>query len=155
MISFFKYNWAVRDEYFNICKQLPHDELVRERTGGVGSILRTLFHIIDVENSWVEAIKGAEVRDPSYEDYNSLELVENLSTTYRNNLKGYIESYTDDMEYKRVKAPWMDEALYVGEVLRHIIAHEIHHIGQLSIWVKENGVKPATAMEGMSQDGEA
>ena len=32
-----------------------------------------------------------------------------------------------------------------GEVMRHIIVHEIHHIGQLSIWARELGRKPVSA----------
>jgi len=32
-----------------------------------------------------------------------------------------------------------------GEVMRHVIAHEIHHMGQLSIWSRELGKKPISA----------
>ena len=60
LINFFEYNWQVRDEWFNWCKQLPNVELLKERTGGLGSILYTLFHIIDVEYSWVRGIQGKE-----------------------------------------------------------------------------------------------
>jgi len=37
------------------------------------------------------------------------------------------------------------EAHTYGEVMRHLIAHEIHHIGQLSVWAREIGKKPVTA----------
>ncbi|WP_276575678.1 DinB family protein, partial [Bacillus cereus group sp. BfR-BA-01524] len=29
-----------------------------------------------------------------------------------------------------------------GEIIRHVIVHEIHHIGQLSIWAREIGKEP-------------
>ena len=32
-----------------------------------------------------------------------------------------------------------------GEAIRHIIAHEIHHIGQLSVWAREIGVNSISA----------
>ncbi len=32
-----------------------------------------------------------------------------------------------------------------GDVMRHMIAHEIHHIGQLWIWSRELGENPVTA----------
>ena len=32
-----------------------------------------------------------------------------------------------------------------GEIIRHTIAHEIHHIGQLSIWAREMGKAPVSA----------
>ena len=37
------------------------------------------------------------------------------------------------------------ESFTFGEVMRHVIAHEIHHIGQLSIWSREIGKTPVTA----------
>ncbi|QWH42653.1 hypothetical protein EXW53_12305 [Bacillus mycoides] len=33
----------------------------------------------------------------------------------------------------------------IGEVLRHVIVHEIHHIGQLSIWARELNLQPVSA----------
>lgn len=30
-------------------------------------------------------------------------------------------------------------------IIRHIITHEIHHIGQLSVWLREIGLKPVSS----------
>lgn len=60
MIKFFTYNWQVRDEWFDWCNQLTIEELLKDRRGGVGNILYTLFHIIDVEYSWIRGIQGKE-----------------------------------------------------------------------------------------------
>ncbi len=49
----FRYNWQVRDEWIQLLKRIPEEELIRERAGGMGSILRTLFHIVDVEKAWI------------------------------------------------------------------------------------------------------
>jgi uncharacterized damage-inducible protein DinB len=32
-----------------------------------------------------------------------------------------------------------------GEILRHVIAHEIHHVGQLSVWARELNLTPPSA----------
>jgi len=56
--TLFRYNWQIRDEWFEWCKCLSEEELMKPRTGGVGSILKTLFHIVDVEYSWVCHIQG-------------------------------------------------------------------------------------------------
>lgn len=61
MIKFFEYNWQVRDQWFTWCNQLTTEELLKNHLGGVGSILYTLFHIIDVEYSWVRAIQGKKI----------------------------------------------------------------------------------------------
>ncbi|WP_199623219.1 DinB family protein [Paenibacillus alkalitolerans] len=136
----FQYNWRVRDEWFDWCGEIPYDELIRERVGGVGGILKTLFHIVDVEWSWIRALKGELVLDPEFEDYKSLELVRKLSEQYRLDVKRFLDGWSSDQEHRIVTPPWNPEKSYVhGEVLRHVIAHEIHHIGQLSVWAKEVG----------------
>ncbi|BCG59969.1 hypothetical protein PUR_33940 [Paenibacillus sp. URB8-2] len=53
MEAWFRYNWMVREQWYEWCGELTEEELLRERTGGIGSILRTLFHIVDVEWSWM------------------------------------------------------------------------------------------------------
>ncbi|HDR5022767.1 TPA: damage-inducible protein DinB, partial [Bacillus cereus] len=46
---------------------------------------------------------------------------------------------------KILKASWTDKTYTYGEVLRHVIVHEIHHIGQLSIWARELNLRPVSA----------
>lgn len=36
MLKFFEYNWQVRDEWFEWCKQVPKEELLKNRVGGLG-----------------------------------------------------------------------------------------------------------------------
>jgi uncharacterized damage-inducible protein DinB len=138
------YNWKVRDEWIDAFQPLSHEELIRERLGGVGSILKTIFHIVDVEYSWIQVLMGEKVADPRYEDYMSLDSVRDLSIHYREQIKEFISSLSSQREYEQVTASWSGEQYYLGEVLRHIIAHEIHHIGQLSVWAKEVGIKPVS-----------
>lgn len=145
MKMFFQYNWQVRDEWMEWCKQLPSEELLRERTGGAGTILYTLFHIADVEYSWLRGVQGKPDIQVSYEDYRSLEKVKVLSDTWRVELRDFIENWLDEMENESVKVAWDDEVYTKGELLRHVIAHEIHHMGQLSIWARELGIAPVSA----------
>ncbi|WP_078596113.1 DinB family protein [Evansella clarkii] len=32
-----------------------------------------------------------------------------------------------------------------GKVIRHIVSHEIHHIGQISVWSREIGLEPISS----------
>lgn len=75
----------------------------------------------------------------------TLELVHKLSSDYRKEIKYFLNKWSSDMEYKEIIVSWSDQVYYYGEVLRHIIAHEIHHTGQMSVWVKELGIKPVSA----------
>lgn len=48
----------VRKEWYQLCEQLSEEDLLKPRVGGMGSILRTFFHIIDVEWSWIRMLEG-------------------------------------------------------------------------------------------------
>ncbi|MGH1283735.1 DinB family protein [Bacillus toyonensis] len=145
MYTLIQYNWQVREDWFKWCEQLTEEELLRKRVGGVGSILETLFHIVDVEYSWICDLKGKKVDEPQFKDYQSIQKVKALSNLYNKDLDGFLQSWKEDLENKILKASWTDKTYTHGEVLRHVIVHEIHHIGQLSIWARELNLQPVSA----------
>ncbi|GAB6430651.1 DinB family protein [Bacillus luti] len=145
MYTLFQYNWQVRDDWFKWCEQLSEEELLRKRVGGVGSILETLFHIVDVEYSWICDLKGKEVDEPKFQDYQSIQKVKALSDLYNKDLEEFVQSWIESLENKILNVSWTDKEYRYGEVLRHVIVHEIHHIGQLSIWARELNLQPISA----------
>ncbi|MGG0667225.1 DinB family protein [Lederbergia citrisecunda] len=145
MNKFFEYNWAVRDEWFKWCNHLSTQELLKQRSGGVGGILYTLFHITDVEYSWIRGIKGKEDVVFQFADYNTFEKVKSLSDNLRSELALFLIKGLDGLKDSIVRIPWDEEEYAVDEILHHIIAHEIHHIGQLSIWSRELEKQPISA----------
>lgn len=144
MKTLFEYNWEVRDEWLEWCRKLPAAELEKERTGGVGSILRTLFHIIDVEISWIYAILEKEEFQPEYKEYQELEKIIRFSKMHRDEMREAVQHILKDPD-AHVYISWWNQSFAKGMVLRHIIAHEIHHIGQLSVWAREIGAEPVSA----------
>ncbi|MGD6856517.1 DinB family protein [Bacillus infantis] len=145
MIQFFTYNWQVRDEWFQWCEQLNEDELLKKRAGGAGSILHTLLHIADVEYSWIRAIKGLGDTIVDFEEYRSLSEAKQLSDSFRKDIKSYFGEGLIDAPDFTVSIPWDDDEYSKNEILHHIVAHEIHHIGQLSVWARELGLAPVSA----------
>ncbi|USD77893.1 DinB family protein [Bacillus safensis] len=145
MIKFFEYNWQVRDEWVNWCNQLTTEELLQDRIGGVGSILYTLFHIMDVEYSWIRGIQGKEDVVLDFDDYKTLAKVKTLSTTLRHEIVEFLKSHLDGKQDRIVTVPWDKGEYTKNEILHHIIAHEIHHIGQLSVWAREKKLTPVSA----------
>ncbi|MEK4147965.1 DinB family protein [Robertmurraya sp. FSL W8-0741] len=148
MQIFFNYNWMVRKEWYQLCEQLSEEDLLKPRVGGMGSILRTFFHIIDVEWSWIRMLEGKPDIQENFDDYKSLKEIRALDERYHSEVSAFVRDWDASKENqilhltledgKDVSHTW-------GEVVRHIIAHEIHHIGQLSIWVREMGIKPVSA----------
>lgn len=148
MQLFFKYNWMVREDWFRWCEELSEEELLQNRTGGMGSILHTLFHIIDVEWSWIRILQGKTDFQESFDDYNSLEKVRQLASAFHAEVENFVNQWDDSMEELLLHNTLEDGRIEThtwGEIVRHTIAHEIHHIGQLSIWAREIGRAPVSA----------
>ncbi|MCG8395646.1 DinB family protein [Bacillus atrophaeus] len=145
MINFFEYNWQVRDEWFHWCNQLTTEELLKDRIGGVGSILYTLFHIIDVEYSWLRGIQGKEDVVFHFDDDKTLARVITLSNTLRYEIVEFLKTNTHEIHDGFVTVPWDENEYTKDEILHHIIVHEIHHIGQLSVWARELELMPVPA----------
>ncbi|MFD0678371.1 MULTISPECIES: DinB family protein [unclassified Paenibacillus] len=145
MINLFLYNWMVRDEWFELCKQIPNDDLTCNRSGGVGGIQKTLFHIVDVENSWIRGIQGKPDIQVQYDKYKSIRQVKDLSDSWRTEIRFFFETWNSDFEHEVVTVSWTKGSYTKGEILLHVIAHEIHHMGQLSVWVRDIGFQPVSA----------
>lgn len=148
MKTLFQYNWMVRDEWYQWCESVNEQELLQTRTGGVGGILKTLFHIADVEWSWMMILQGKPAGLEDFEEFNSLEKVRGLDSKYRQEVEVFVREWEPSFENRLLKLPEPDGTVEThtwGEVMRHIIAHEIHHIGQLSVWSREMGKKPVSA----------
>jgi uncharacterized damage-inducible protein DinB len=143
--TLFRYNWAVRSEWFDRCQKLSMEELLKKRVGGAGSILYTLYHIADVEYSWIRGIQGEPDIQVPFEEVQTLQLVWALSDSWHAEIADFVESWSIELDHEYVHISWNDEPYTQGEILRHLIAHEIHHMGQLSIWMRELGIEPASA----------
>ncbi|KQL35075.1 DinB family protein [Psychrobacillus sp. FJAT-21963] len=148
MQMMFRYNWMVREEWYRWCKEVSDEELLLVRTGGVGGILHTLFHIVDVEWSWIRILQGKPDFQERFDDYNTLEKVKELDALFKSEVEPFVLAWNENMENQLFYDTMPDGRVETdtwGEVMRHIIAHEIHHIGQLSVWAREIGKKPISA----------
>ncbi|MGE7778909.1 DinB family protein [Peribacillus sp. NPDC097264] len=148
MKTLFRYNWMIREDWYRWCEKLSEDELLQNRTGGMGSILHTLFHIVDVEWSWIRLLQGKTDFQESFQNYKSLNKVRNLDTDFHLAVEDFVNNWDLSMENKLFHDTLPDGKMVTdtwGEVMRHTIVHEIHHIGQLSIWAREVGRTPVSA----------
>ena len=74
-----------------------------------------------------------------------MEKVKSLSDKYRNEIAEFLKKSLDGLKKDVVSVPWDEDKYTVEEILHHIIAHEIHHIGQLSVWSRELELNPVSA----------
>ncbi|KGP90598.1 damage-inducible protein DinB [Pontibacillus chungwhensis BH030062] len=143
----FEYNWSLRNRWIDWCNHLTVEDLFQERSGGHQSFIRNLFHIIDVEQRWYARLTGRKILRLDCNHYNSLELLSELSVSIVPEIRTFIDK--EIYEEKEVTFETKDRQTTIicthGEILRHMIAHEIHHIGQLSVWAREIGKEPVSA----------
>lgn len=146
MRTLFQYNWLVREDWFDWCKQETPEELVKDRVGGLGSILKTLLHIVDVEYSWLKRLDGEMAREEhNIEQYDTLAKVRQLSADLHPFVERFISSWTEQMDTEELFVERWKQSFTKGAILRHVIVHEIHHTGQLSVWSRELGKPPISA----------
>lgn len=149
MRKLFEYNWQVRNDWFKWCESVSEEELLKMRIGGVGGILHTLLHIADVEYSWICGMQGKpDPEAPPFEEYASLQKVKQFSDRFHPEVKEFVYAWNSAMEnniFSEQNVEGELETYKHGEIMRHMIAHEIHHIGQLSVWAREIGKQPVTA----------
>ncbi|WP_028610843.1 DinB family protein [Paenibacillus harenae] len=149
MLKLFEYNWQVRKDWFDWCDSATEKELLERRIGGPGSILYTLFHIVDVEYSWISGLQGKpEPLEPSFEDYADVQKIREFSARCHEEIVPFINAWDSSMETRiltELNAKGETVSFKYGEIMRHVLAHEIHHIGQLSVWSRQIGKQPITA----------
>jgi uncharacterized damage-inducible protein DinB len=58
----YDYNYWARDQQFDVCRTLSHEELGRPLTGSFGSIRDTLTHLLGAECLWLERFCGRSPR---------------------------------------------------------------------------------------------
>lgn len=148
MQTLFRYNWQVREEWYKWCEELPEEELIKPRTGGMGGFLQTLVHIVDVEVSWIRGMEGKPDIPADFTEYNTLPKIRELDARFRPEVESFIMSWHEGLEQRILRQERPDgrvEENAWGEIMRHILAHEIHHCGQLSVWSRELDRKPVSA----------
>jgi uncharacterized damage-inducible protein DinB len=144
----FLFNWQIREEWFKWCETITNEELTKKRIGGMGSIIHNLYHVIDCEQIWVNQMQGTPVIIKDINEISSLNDVKTFSHLTKPVTQNFIELYSSDAE-KRIlvvkKKNGTTKSISFDKIINHIISHEIHHIGQLSVWSREIGLKPVSS----------
>jgi uncharacterized damage-inducible protein DinB len=144
----FLYNWQVREDWFAWCESISEDELQAERVGGMGSILKNLSHVIDCELIWMNYMLQEPLVYAGKDSISSLDDVIRFSNFMKENTENFLRNWTEDDEKRIVEITSRNGNTYsftYGKIIRHMISHEIHHIGQLSIWSRELGLQPVSS----------
>lgn len=148
MLSLFKYNYQVREDWFNWCESLPEGEFHKERIGGMKSIRETLIHVIDCELLWLNSLIDENIVFERRQLLTQLSEIKEYSTFVQSYTEQLIEQLPSDYENILIEVHRRDGSILEftqKKILAHMITHEIHHIGQLSVWARELQRKPISS----------
>ncbi|MBM7585497.1 putative damage-inducible protein DinB [Bacillus pakistanensis] len=148
VIELFYYNWQVREDWFKWCEKRFAEELVKERAGGMGSILKTLFHVIDCEQIWINQMKRTSVTQIDINSISTLQEVIEYSNFTKKQTEQFMREWNSNTEKKILEIKRRNghlSSFSYGKIVKHIITHEVHHIGQLSVWSRQLGEKPVSS----------
>lgn len=148
MKHLFTYNWQIRDQWFSLLEPLPVRTLIKKRTGGRGSISHTLFHIIQVEYNWMAHLLELDFFEEDPGAYRSICSLRQLSQLLHRPIAAFLNDYTEETGRLSIDVVQEDGTRQVTtyrQVLNHLILHEAHHSGQLSVWARELQLQPVAA----------
>jgi len=144
----FRYNWQIREEWFEWCETVSLEELKNKRIGGMQSILHNLFHVIDCEQIWINQMQGTPIIIKDINRISSLNDVRMFSDLTKSVTENFLKSLTPEGKDRILvikNRNGTTKSFSYDKIITHIISHEIHHIGQLSVWSREIGLKPVSS----------
>lgn len=112
------------------------------------SIRETLIHVIDCELLWLNSLIDEKIVFERRQLLTQLSEIKEYSTFVQSYTEQLIEQLPSDYENKLIEVQRRDGSILEftqKKILAHMITHEIHHIGQLSVWAREIQRKPISS----------
>jgi uncharacterized damage-inducible protein DinB len=126
----------VRDGLLHTIDLFGDDELLfvpNETSRTVGG---TMLHIADAEDGWFRYAVKKELEEwPSQytlENYPDRKSIKIALTEVHGRTEQFIDALEESDLARIIVAPW-DEKFPIGWILWHVLEHEIHHRGELSL----------------------
>jgi uncharacterized damage-inducible protein DinB len=98
---------------------------------------RIMLHIADAEEGWfryfVARQREAWPQDYTLEHYPTQADIKALLTEVHARTEAYLESLTEDDLERQIELRGHDSSLPLGWIIWHVLEHEIHHRGELSL----------------------
>jgi uncharacterized damage-inducible protein DinB len=126
----------IREGLISTIETFEEDELALIPFGGSWPIGRIMLHIADAEDGWLRVVVTKELRGwpdtytlENYPDKRSI--LELLDHVHSRSIE-YLAQLSESDLLSKVEAPWGNEIPLLW-IIWHIIEHEIHHRGELSL----------------------
>jgi uncharacterized damage-inducible protein DinB len=126
----------VRDDLLSTIDKFDEEELSFVPFGSSMSVGQIMLHIGDAEEGWFRNVVSGELDtwpDSDLESYPTTEAVKAQLTTIHRRTEKLLDSLVlADLE-RAIEMPRRDYQLSLGWIIWHVLEHEIHHRGELSL----------------------
>lgn len=126
----------VRKGLLKVLGTFQEDELHFKPYEGAWSVGEILLHIANAEQGWFRYAVTREFNEwPSahtLENYPTFESIKSALEEIHDWTEGYISGLNAEELQQVVELPW-DEKIHLGWIIWHVLEHEIHHRGELSL----------------------
>lgn len=135
-IKLFQHWHQIRSDLYTTIDQFPDDELNFQPFDGSWTVGQIMLHVADAEDGWLRYVLTRELDQwPDYytlANYRDKPAIKQALAQVQNHMVAYLDTLQEADLSRTINAPWGDE-LQIGWVLWHVIEHEIHHRGELSL----------------------
>lgn len=143
LLTFLKFNRRVRGTLFDTLASMPAEDFLADVGISFGSLRNTLFHVMRVEDFWVNDFLRGGASIVSREERESLETVADLAARWdrvSDETETYIAGLTDEELTERRDRSLGEEVVQktVEDYLHTFLIHEVYHKGEVLavLWQK-------------------
>jgi uncharacterized damage-inducible protein DinB len=112
------------------------DELEITPEGISRTVGRTMLHIADAEDGWFRYAVTKELDEwPTHytlENYPNIAAIKRVLSEVHTRTEHYLDSLVESDLDRIIETPW-EEDIPLGWIIWHVLEHEIHHRGELSL----------------------
>ena len=126
----------VRDDLLSTIDKFQDEELSFVPFDSSMTVRQIMLHIGEAEDGWFRYVVNRELLDwPDYdlEEFPTTELIKDQLTIIHAKSEGFLQTLdTGDLE-RTIDMPKRNHRLKLSLIIWHVLEHEIHHRGELSL----------------------
>ena len=125
----------VRDDLLSTIDMFKEDELMFVPFTGSWSVGKIMLHIADCDNYWLHFVVRHEIEEWSYYDlvnHPTTPAIKEVLESVRNKTMPFLDSL-DESDLDEVYKTPEGEAFTLRWIIWHVLEHEVHHRGELSL----------------------
>jgi len=134
--DFFSHWVQIRRDLLATIDKFEEDELYYVAENTEWPVGRIMLHIGDAEQGWFQYVVMKELEawpDIRLDDYPQKASIKAKLTEIHETTEAYLLTLSLDDLKRKIELPWGESTLNLGWIIWHVLEHEIHHRGELSL----------------------